>query len=339
MCDTLPTNPMHRDRLPAIKEAFEGFDFDIEDLFNFNSLEEAHEIRKGDIKGWFAKRDLKKLNNKFLDRVFSYEPDILILANLDCFSLFLSPDIIRGLGSMMLTVGFLGDDEYMLNRNAHWLPLFDRTVAYAKWVVDHYNTYPAGRCYWLPNSCHFPEKDFDKLQKKKTNDVFFMGSPFGRRPEILNQIAESGVKLSIFGSEKWNRYESLKPFYKGFLDSDKVDAEVRKSKIVLALLENHLNGALHMTTKPWDAVKNGTLPVCTYYPPLEEDYGFKDGSSVVMARDSQQMVELVNKYLLNDEKRVVVARRMFNRTQKKFDYVKMYRKLFKQLAKDWRSER
>ena len=48
-----------------------------------------------------------------------------------------------------------------------------------------------------------------QIPHKKTHDVMCMGAPFGQRPDVLGLLVESGVKLSIFGSEKWKNYDNL----------------------------------------------------------------------------------------------------------------------------------
>ena len=79
LCDTMPTNPWTRDRLPAIVSAAKGKNILIRDIYEFKSVKEAHYIHS--IKGYsyFAKHNLIKINKLFLKKVLSHQCKILIL--------------------------------------------------------------------------------------------------------------------------------------------------------------------------------------------------------------------------------------------------------------------
>ena len=97
-CDTLPSNPWQRDRLPAIHKALEGWDYNIIDLFEFNSLKEAHDIRRTKVHyNFFSNGNLQEINEKFYRKITSFECDILVLGTLDCYSWFLFPDMVKRL--------------------------------------------------------------------------------------------------------------------------------------------------------------------------------------------------------------------------------------------------
>ena len=62
-CDTLPNNPWERDRLPAIRKALQGYDFEIADIYQFNSVQEAHQIHIEKARSFFLNHDLDELND------------------------------------------------------------------------------------------------------------------------------------------------------------------------------------------------------------------------------------------------------------------------------------
>jgi len=339
VCDTLPSNPWERERLPAIREALSEWSHDIMDVFAFHSIEEAHHIhRTKSHADFFSGRNLHQLNREFYRRVCSFGCDILVLGTLDCYSWFLFPDTVDRLRRDGIYIaGILGDDEFMFHRNRLHVPMFDKTVAYAKRCVDHYNRLVPNKCIWFPNSCLFPEEDFERLQvpeDEKAFDVFLLGAPFGNRPGLIRALIQAGVKVALFGSPKWKAYADLEPYYHGFLDTDQIDNTVRKSKIILALLEDHLTGALHMNTKIWEAVRMGQMPVVTYYPPLIEDYGFREDEDLVMYRSEEDLVRKVIHYLAYPDDRRRVAASLFLNTRKRFDYRHMYSNLFRTIAAD-----
>jgi hypothetical protein len=338
-CDTMPSNPWERERLPAIREALSGWPHDIIDLFAFHSVEKAHHIHRTKSHAvFFSGRNLHELNRNFYRKVSSFGCDILMLGTLDCYSWFLFPDTVDQFRKDgIYVVGILGDDEFMFHRNRLHVPMFNKTVAYVRHCVDLYNELVPNSCTWFPNSCLFPEKDFEKLQvheDEKTFDVVLFGAPFGNRPDLIRALIRTGVKVALFGSPKWKAYADLEPYYHGFLDSDQIDNTIRKSKIVLALLEDHLTGALHMNTKVWEAVRMGQMPVATYYPPLIEDYGFTEDEDIVMYHSEEDLVRKVIHYLADPDDRRRVAANLFRNTRKRFDYRRMYSNLFRIIAAD-----
>jgi|GEM_PF-6014892 len=339
-CDTLPTNPWERDRLPAIRKALEYWKYSIIDIFEFNSHEEAHFIHRTKAHySFFSNGNLQDLNEKLYRKISSHPCDILVLGTLDCYSWFLSPDTVEKLRrDGVFVVGILGDDEYMYKRNRLYIPMFNRTVGYVKWCVDYYNSIVPNSCYYLPNSCFFPERDFEKLQideSEKEHDVVLLGAAFGKRPQMIRALAQAGIKVSLFGNPQWKEFDHLSPCYHGYLHSDEISPMIRKSKIVLALLEDHLTGVLHMNTKIWEAVKMGQMCITALYPPLIEDYGLSENEDIVMYHSTSDLVDKVTYYLANPAERKRIAANLFHKTKISFDYENMYRRLFRTMETDY----
>ena len=331
-CDTLPTNPWSRDRLPAIKKAAIGLDFNIIDIYEFNSKDEAHCIHAKKGFGFFSKKDICKLNQTFYHRIISYDCEILILCTVDNYSWFLMPETVEKLQKKgVFVVGVLGDDEFTYKRNRLYVPMFDMVVSYVKKYVDYYNTIKSKSCYYLPSSCYFPEPNFIKLQvaeKEKKYSVIFMGSPHIVRPRLVRALLDAGIDVSIFGSSKWKTYVDLKSHYHGYVPFEEIGSIIQNSKIYIAPLEDHLTGALHMNTKLWDAVKYGQMCIATHYLPLLEDYGFIENDNIVMYHSDADLVDKVKYYLSHPKKRQVVASKMFSKVNNDLNYVNLYKKFF-----------
>ena len=96
-CDTLPSNPWSRDRLPAIRQAAADRHLDVIDIYEFDSREAAHRIHRETREKYFtgASVDLEALNAALLSRIRAYEPDVLILGTVDCYSRFLLPETVH----------------------------------------------------------------------------------------------------------------------------------------------------------------------------------------------------------------------------------------------------
>jgi len=330
--NTLPGGTFDRDKIPAIRKALAGKEHKIIDLLSFNNDKEAHSILRGDIKGWFAKQDLKELNRKFIQRVQAFKPDILVLGSIDMVSLFMFPETIKRLRWDMSVVCLFGDDEFMLNRHAHWVGRFDKNIAAVKWCADYYNNIVPGSTYYMPWGVDFHERDFDKLQCESEYDAIFVGNPFGNRPELLEEIVcAGGVNLAIFGNEKWQGYPRLKEYHKGFLTADMTSEEIRKAKMVLCFTEDHLTGANHMNASIWLAIKEGRLPICTEYPVLE-DYGL----AVPTYSSPAELTGVIKYYLDSPNERQFMAMNLFGKVKEEFDFVNIFRDMFDSLENEFK---
>lgn len=336
-CDTYEPHPWNRDRLPAVKKALGNFKSEIIDIYEFNSREEAHLAHEEKVKFFLRNKDkLAEFNEKIYNKIVKSQCNIAIFATVDNYSNFIFPETILKLREKnIFTVGTLGDDEFLYHKNKFIVPLFDKVIAYVKNCVDQYNNIIPDSCYYLPNSCHFPEKNFDNLQideKDKKHDVLLMGAPHLKRPEIVRKLISNGVKVSIFGSAKWKEYEEFVPYYHGYAPSGDIDKILKESKIILALLEDHVTGGLHMNTKIWDSVKNGQMCIATKYEPLTEDYGFIENEEIVMYKSIDDLVKKTKYYLENPKKRLKIAKNLFKKTSKDFDYEKLYNELFTKIC-------
>ncbi len=334
-CDTLPENPWARDRLPAIREALAGIDHEVIDIYDFGTGEAAaHALHRSKARGFFTGDKLIELNERFRERVLASGRRVIVLGTVDNFVQYLFPETVRAWQAAgCFVVGILGDDEFNFERNWPYTQLFDRTVAYVKRMVDRYDHLRPGRCDYLPNSCHFATTDFEALQvaeAEKEHDVALFGSVFPARRPLAEALVAAGVPVSLFGGMGWSRIPSLAGSYRGFLPSEDFDATVRRSRIVLASMEDHLTGALHMNTKVWEAVRNGQMCLATRHPALAEDYGLVEGEHIATYANPTELVEKARRYLADPAERMRLARNLFEHVRLNFSYARWYRKLFEQ---------
>lgn len=334
-CDTLPENPWARDRLPAIRAALTGRRHQIVDIYDFGSTAAAHHLHRTRAKGFFEAHRLGALNRIFRDRVLASGCRVVVLGTVDNYAQFLLPATIRELQAAgCFVVGILGDDEFNFERNWPYVFIFDRVVAYVRPMVDRYLALRPGCCLYLPNSCHFAVRDFAALQvpeEKKRHDVSLFGSAFPARRKLVERLAAAGVPLSLFGGRGWLESSRLAPSYRGFVASADFDRTVRESRIVLAPLEDHLTGALHMNTKIWEAVRNGQMCVTSRYAPLVEHYGLVEGDDIVFYDTAEDLVAKLQHYLACPAERRRLAENLFRKIADRFDYLELYRGLFSRL--------
>ena len=334
-CDTDKSRPWYRDRLPSIDQAILNVEHSCK-VVDIYSLLGSFQKSPKDIqhrKMFFQNTNLYSLNRNFQKNVMNFNPDILLLGTADNYRDFLLPKTISNLRERGVIVsGILGDDEFNYHQYRYFLGWFDIYVAYVKPCIDYYDKFELSKGYYLPNSCYLHSTEFPLHSDEPIYDAILIGSPIANRPEIVKALVEAGVNLAIYGSDQWNKYEYAKNSYHGYVDTKHFNQILAKSKIVLALLEDHVTGKVHMNTKIWEAVRVGRLPVITFYRPLIDDYKLKEGSNIVMYKDITDLVEKVKYYINNDMEGLKIAKNLYHRVFDDFNYSNLYQELFNTLA-------
>ena len=330
-CDTNKTRPWFRDRIPSIEAAFKKIDYSCE-IIDIYGLLGRHKYMPTHIKlrnKFFQSADLISVNKNFEAEIIRRKPKILILGTADNYREFLIPQTIRNIrDSGIKVVGILGDDEFNCPQYRFLLGWFDLFVAYVKPCLEYYEKFNLSKGYYFPNSCYLRNKKFDEHPQKTKYDVVLIGAPIANRPEMVEGLINSGINLAIYGSPKWEKYSFTNGSYYGFVDTNEFDIVLSNSKIVLAFLEDHITGALHMNTKIWEAVRVGRLPITTYYDRLVEDYELVDGINIVLYKDQQELIDKVNYYVGNSKERLKIAKALYEKVESSFEYSTMYQNLF-----------
>jgi len=333
-CDLNKSRPWFRDRIPAIKKAIEKSNYNIELIDIYDSLGNFENMptHLNQRKLFLQNENLLVANKNFEDKVIEAMPKILVLGTADNYIEFLLPMTIKNIRQKGIFVsGILGDDEFNFNSYKFLLGWFNLFIAYVKPCVKFYEEFKISNGYFFPNSCYLHEKEFNEISQETEFDIVLMGSPFANRPLILKSLIHSGFKVGVYGSKKWIKYKYIKNNYNGFVETEKFDEALAKGKIVLALLEDHISGNLHMNTKIWEAVRVGRLPICSYYKPLFEDYGLIEGVNIVTYKSIQELLTKVKYYITNESERLKVIRNLYEKVKAEFDYSILYLKLFDDL--------
>jgi len=340
-CDTNISRPWHRDRLPSIEAAVLDLDLTIEivDIYSLLGNFDESPTNVSSRKHFFRNCNLVEINQTFLYNILELKPGVLILGTADNYRDFLLPKTIRHLrGCGVVVSGILGDDEFNYHQYKFFLGWFDSFVGYVKPCIDFYEQFGLAKGFYLPNSCYLPSKDLPIHLDDAVYDVILIGSPIANRPEIVEALVGARVNLAIYGSKEWNKYDYARSSYHGYIETEKFDETLAKSNIVLALLEDHATGQLHMNTKIWEAVRVGRLPIVTFYQPLIDDYNFVEGAELVMYRDIPDLVSKVIGYTDKITDRLEVTKNLYNRVFEDFNYINLYKSLFKALVSDNQDE-
>ena len=332
--DTNKSRPWFRDRIPAVIDAIEKVEWSCEiiDIYNILGKYKYMPTNVIDRNIFFQTCNMLEINKTFENEIIVKNPDILILGTADNYIKFLIPKTIRNIQeSGIKVIGILGDDEFNYPQYRFLLGWFDLFVAYVKPCLEYYENFNLSKGYYFPNSCYLHNKKFNEHSQKTKYDVVLVGAPIANRPEMVEGLINSGINLAIYGSPKWKKYSFTNGYYFGFVDTNEFDIVLSNSKIVLAFLEDHITGALHMNTKIWEAVRVGRLPIVTYYDRLVEDYKLVDGVDIVMYKSQQELIDKVNYYVNNNEERLKIAKALYEKVESSFEYSTMYKKLFNNL--------
>ena len=329
--------PWYRDRIPAILKVIKGSSYNIKlnDIHRFLFKNKKNYLtNKNILKDYLTKCDLEGTNNNFKKKILKIKPKILVLGTADNYHHFLIPETIKYLRSNGIFVtGILGDDEFNYKRYRFLIGWFDLYVVYVKTCLKYYEKFKLTKGYYLPNSCFLDNNIYGSNKNQIEFDVILIGSPFGNRPSIIKSLIDENIKVGIFGSNKWKNYSFARSHYHGYVPSEKFDQILSKGKIILALLENHIDGKLHMNTKIWEAVRVGRLPISTYYKPLFRDYGLKEGKTIVTYKSTKELVKKVKYYSAHNHKREMIAENLYNEVKLKFDYSVLYEVFFDYVVK------
>lgn len=334
-CDMNETRPWFRDRIPGIREAMKNSNYIIE-LVDIYDLLGEHRYRPTNVEErelFMQNADLVEANKNFESYVFGKNPRILVLGTADNYCEFLRPSTIRNIRNNGIYVaGILGDDEFNYSDNRFLIGWFDLFVAYVKDCVKYYEEFEIAEGYYLPNSCFLAGRQFSALPKRTFYDVILVGAPIWNRVELAKALVDQAINLAIYGHKRWKKYDFAREHYQGFIPTDSFDQVLSQGKIVLAPLENHIDGKLHMNTKIWEAVRVGRLPISTSYKPLEADYGLKENFDIVTYDSVEALVAKVEHYLRHDSERLRIAKNLYDIVSQKFDYSLLYHTLFEDLA-------
>ena len=330
-CDSNKSRPWFRDRIPAIERAIDELNLDIKicdiySLLNHNIYDPSNIDER---RLFLQCENLDKANEEFKREILNINPKVLILGTADNYCQFLYYRTvldIRKNGTKV--VGILGDDEFNYHQYQFFMGWFDLFVGYVKPSVDYYESFNITEGYFFPNSCYLEQKDFSNLSQKTEFDAVLIGAPIANRVEMVQALIERGISIGIFGSKQWLEYPKISSYYHGFVATEDFDSTLSKGKIVLAFLEDHISGNLHMNTKIWEAARVGRIPIATEYSRLSEDYFLYDSINILTYKNIEELVKKVRIYSTDDNKRLKIAEDFYNHIRDNFNYSDMYKEFF-----------
>jgi len=336
-CDANDSRPWFRDRIPSIEKSASELEWNIE-VVDLYSLLGEHKLKPTNIEDrerFLQSANILEINNSFKEFVFKKKPNVLLLGTVDNYKDFLlASTILEIRKSGIFVSGILGDDEFNHYQNRFFIGWFDSFVAYVKSIVEYYEDFNLSTGYYFPNSCYLDNKKFSNFSQNTKYDAILIGAPIANRVAMVTKLISAGLKVAIYGTKDWNKYNHLRNNYYGFVPTEDFDKVMMSAKIVLAFLEDDIDGSLHMNTKIWEAVRVARLPIATKYEPLINDYGLTQESDIILYESDKELVDLTLFYSKNNEERIKIANKLYQKVRDEFDYSILYKNLFKKLMQE-----
>lgn len=153
-------------------------------------------------------------------------------------------------------------------------------------------------------------------EKKKLAFLLGREQSFQERIKCINQINEAfnDKDVKVYGNELWNCYINN---YYGQADYYEVMPKIMKlSKINLNITRTFVEAGLPM--RIFDVLGVGGFLLTNYKKGLE--YKFKIGADFIVYRDLQDIIDIIEYYLLHDKERIEIANNGYETIKKYHTY-------------------
>ena len=188
--------------------------------------------------------DLKGLNAELLRQARSFRPEIVLIAK----GAFLTPETLAQVKSETgaVMVNYATDDPFNRRVSTEYLrnaiPLYDLYACTKMAIMDDVNRAGCGRVAFVPfgykPEVHFAESAATEAERRKfDSDVAFIGGCDKERAPIFSALVKAlpNLKLALYGGH-WNRWRSLRPYWRGFATGRDFRLAVSGAKIALNLV-------------------------------------------------------------------------------------------------------
>lgn len=272
---------------------------------------------------------ISKINNDLIKLVKEKKPEAIFIYR----GTHVLPSVlkkIRRISPETTLVGYNNDDPFS-PKQPRWvwrhflngIPDYDLMLAYRHHNMDEYKTAGAKRVdllrSWYVAENNFPAELSAEDHKKFDCDVVFIGhhEPDGRE-HFLKEIVRRGVNFKLFGPGKdWvnvaTQVKELQQFVPVTpLWGQDYNKALCASRIALCFLSK-LNRDTY-TRRCFEIPASGTFMLSEYTDDLASLY--KEGEEIEFFRSKAEMLEKIDYYLKNDEKRKQIALGGLDRVRK-----------------------
>lgn len=162
--------------------------------------------------------DLKKINKEIIERILSYDYDIVWIDK----GIVVYPETlkeIKRLSPDTIIVSYSPDNMALRhNQSQQYLecvPLYDYIITNKSYIIEDMKKMGAKNVTFVNNSYsedfHKPYELTEEERKELGGDVGFIGFWEEERCKSILYLVDHGVKVKVFGDAKWDNYTNYSP--------------------------------------------------------------------------------------------------------------------------------
>ncbi|MBR2456238.1 MAG: glycosyltransferase [Bacteroidaceae bacterium] len=191
------------------------------------------------------------------------------------------------------------------------IPFYDFIFTNKSYILDEMKSLGAKRIYFVNNSYeaqfHYPHTLTQEEIFRLGGDVGFVGSWEEERCRSILYLANHGIKVKVFGDEKWKKYNNYSPnltIITGGLFSEDYSKALQAFKISLCFLRK-MNDDLQTT-------RTVEIPACGGFMlaerTTEHQNMFVEGKEADFFSSDEELLEKCKYYLSHDKERRDIAK-------------------------------
>jgi len=287
------------------------------------------QLQSFDTKEYYFKNGKKALNKNLLNLINQQKPDALIMI---FFNDEFTPETlskIKQISPQTKTILISCDEDLKYENFYKFISLFfDIKLISQKPVIPQYKKDNLKNLYF-----HMDYNTY-KLQPLKTDykyDATFIGRPKADRAEIMQYLADNGIKIGLFGWE-WNNNPNLKKYYQGFLNAEDYNKTLNQTRINLCLTKAGYQeeaGLFNLKGKAFEVALTSSFQLIEYFPAITEL--FKTKQEIDTFKTKQELLEKIKYYIKNEKQREKIAQNSYKRVMKDFNRDKHLKKIFTEI--------
>ena len=258
-----------------------------------------------------------------MDALVDVEPDMVITID----SVGLVPSQYLCLNPNMKVVSWFFDapppflkdmDVSLFNSRYH---LFSWDKAYE----DVVKSLGVSRFYYLPFATNPEIYKAQKVEKKY--DVSFVGTWSDKRAKVLLDLAERGIKIDLFGNNKWEEINHPNILFHGFADNRKECPEIYSaSKINLNITNDQL-----LTSLPLRIFDVGACNSFLLTDDQDDARSIFQKDELIIYKNTDDLEEKILYYLANESERELISQKMYEHVNKDYTYEVQLSKMLEML--------
>ena len=166
--------------------------------------------------------------------------------------------------------------------------------------------------------------------EQKIYDVSFVGTWSEKRQQVLSKLAVKGIKIDLYGNDKWLQLKHENIVFHGFADNRKDCPRIySQSKINLNITNEQL-----LTSLPLRIFDVGACDSFLLTDDQEDAKRIFKENELVIYKDLDDLVEKVSYYLKHESEREEISKNIYSKISLEFIYEVQLKKLLYELEYD-----